>query len=192
MSTQKYIALLGAVLLFGGCASVTPEQLAATQGQVNDLSSRLKKLETDQAALQTRIEEVGRGVRMPSGVTAVVTPRRGEAAAVPAQASNGGYEAGLAQYRAGDINGAIGTFEQYLNSGANGEEALLAQYWLGDAYYTQRNFDLASRYLGVYLKARPNGERAQAALSKLVESLRALGRNSDADVLASQGVSALQ
>ena len=97
------------------------------------------------------------------------------------------------QESTGDLNGAIGTFEQFLNSGsASGNEAALAQYWLGDAYYMQRNYDMASRYLGAYLKAQPNGERSQAALNKLVESLRALGRTADADTLASQGVSALQ
>ena len=106
--------------------------------------------------------------------------------------TGGGYEEGLAQYRAGDLNGAIGTFEQYLNSGVSGPEAALAQYWLGDAYYMQRNYDMASRYLGAYLKAQPNGDRAQAALNRLVESLRAMGRNEDAATLASQGISALQ
>ena len=185
------LALITFALLASGCATIDPEQYAATQRQVNDLSTRLKKLEADQVALQTRLDEVGKGARLPSGVNAVVTPRRGEAAPAAAN-STGGYEEGLAQYRAGDLNGAIGTFEQYLNSGASGPEVALAQYWLGDAYYMQRNYDMASRYLGAYLKAQPNGDRAQAALNRLVESLRAMGRNEDAATLASQGISALQ
>ena len=186
------LALITFALLASGCATIDPEQYAATQRQVNDLSTRLKKLEADQVALQTRLDEVGKGARLPSGVNAVVTPRRGEAAPAAANSTGGGYEEGLAQYRAGNLNGAIGTFEQYLNSGASGPEAAQAQYWLGDAYYMQRNYDMASRYLGAYLKAQPNGDRAQAALSRLVESLRAMGRTEDANTLASQGVSALQ
>ena len=190
--TRHTLALITFALLASGCATIDPEQYAATQRQVNDLSTRLKKLEADQVALQTRLDEVGKGARLPSGVNAVVTPRRGEAAPAAANSTGGGYEEGLAQYRAGDLNGAIGTFEQYLNSGASGPEAALAQYWLGDAYYMQRNYDMASRYLGAYLKAQPNGDRAQAALNRLVESLRAMGRNEDAATLASQGISALQ
>ena len=186
------LALITFALLASGCATIDPEQYAATQRQVNDLSTRLKKLEADQVALQTRLDEVGKGARLPSGVNAVVTPRRGEAAPAAQNSTGGGYEEGLAQYRAGDLNGAIGTFEQYLNSGVSGPEAALAQYWLGDAYYMQRNYDMASRYLGAYLKAQPNGDRAQAALNRLVESLRAMGRNEDAATLASQGISALQ
>ena len=186
------LALITFALLASGCATIDPEQYAATQRQVNDLSTRLKKLEADQVALQPRLDEVGKGARLPSGVNAVVTPRRGEAAPAAANSTGGGYEEGLAQYRAGDLNGAIGTFEQYLNSGASGPEAALAQYWLGDAYYMQRNYDMASRYLGAYLKAQPNGDRAQAALSRLVESLRAMGRTEDAATLASQGISVLQ
>lgn len=186
------LALTTFALLASGCTTIDPEQYAATQRQVNDLSTRLKKLEADQVALQTRLDEVGKGARLPSGVNAVVTPRRGEAAPAATNSTGGGYEEGLAQYRAGDLNGAIGTFEQYLNSGASGPEAALAQYWLGDAYYMQRNYDMASRYLGAYLKAQPNGDRAQAALNRLVESLRAMGRNEDAATLASQGISALQ
>ena len=187
-------SLIAFALLASGCATIDPEQYAATQRQVNDLSTRLKKVEADQVALQTRLEEVGKGARMPSGVSAVITPRRGEAAPAAQRGGEGGssFEEGLAQYRAGNINGAIGTFEQYLNSGVSGPEAAQAQYWLGDAYYTQRNYDMASRYLGAYLKAQPNGDRAQAALSRLVESLRAMGRTEDANTLASQGVSALQ
>ena len=185
------LTLIAFALLASGCATIDPVQYAATQHQVNDLSARLKKVEADQVALQTRL---GKGARMPSGVSAVITPRRGDAA--PAAQSGGesgsGFEEGLAQYRAGNLNGAIGTFEQYLNSGASGPEAAQAQYWLGDAYYMQRNYDMASRYLGAYLKAQPNGDRAQAALSRLVESLRAMGRTEDANTLASQGISALQ
>ena len=162
---RQTLTLIAFALLASGCATIDPEQYAATQRQVNDLSA-----------------------------SAVITPRRGDAA--PAAQSGGeggsGFEEGLAQYRAGNLNGAIGTFEQYLNSGASGPEAAQAQYWLGDAYYMQRNYDMASRYLGAYLKAQPNGDRAQAALSRLVESLRAMGRTEDANTLASQGVSALQ
>ena len=179
---RQTLTLIAFALLASGCATIDPEQYAATQRQVNDLSARLKKVEADQVALQTRLEEVGKGARMPSGVSAVITPRRGDAA--PAAQSGGeggsGFEEGLAQYRAGNLNGA------------SGPEAAQAQYWLGDAYYMQRNYDMASRYLGAYLKAQPNGDRAQAALSRLVESLRAMGRTEDANTLASQGVSALQ
>jgi len=189
---RQTLALVGLALLVSGCVpAVDPEQYAATQRQVTDLNNRIKKMEGEQIALQTKLDEVRKSAHLPSGVSAVVTPRRGEA---PAQsgATDGGFEEGLAQYRAGNLNGAIGTFEQYLNSGANGPEAAQAQYWLGEAYYMQRNYDMASRYLGAYLKAQPNGDRAQAALNRLVESLRAMGRNEDAETLAKQGVSALQ
>lgn len=193
MKKHTGIALITLALTLGGCATVDPAELAATRRQVDELNNRIKQIESDQASIKVRIDEVGKSPRLPSGVSAVPTARRGEAAPQGSQQSDGGYETGLAQYRAGDLNGAIGTFEQYLNSGsASGNEATLTQYWLGDAYYMQRNFDMASRYFGAYLKAQPNGERSQGALNKLVESLRALGRSADADTLASQGVSALQ
>ena len=193
MKKHTGIALIALALTLGGCATVDPAELAATRRQVDELNNRIKQMESDQASMKVRIDEVGKSPRLPSGVSAVPTARRGEAAPQGGQQSSGGYETGLAQYRAGDLNGAIGTFEQFLNSGsASGNEAALAQYWLGDAYYLQRNYDMASRYLGAYHKAQPNGERSQAALNKLVESLRALGRTADADTLASQGVSALQ
>lgn len=183
---------LALALILGGCTTVDPAELAATRRQVDELNNRIKQIESDQASIKVRIDEVGKSPRLPSGVSAVPTARRGEATLQGGQ-QNGSYETGLAQYRAGDLNGAIGTLEQYLNSGsASGNEATLTQYWLGDAYYMQRNFDMASRYLGAYLKAQPNGERSQGALNKLVESLRALGRSADADTLASQGASVLQ
>ena len=69
------LALITFALLASGCATIDPEQYAATQRQVNDLSTRLKKLEADQVALQTRLDEVGKGARLPSGAMPSVTPR---------------------------------------------------------------------------------------------------------------------
>ena len=60
-------------------------------------------MESDQASMKVRIDEVGKSPRLPSGVSAVPTARRGEAAPQGGQQSGGGYETGLAQYRAGDL-----------------------------------------------------------------------------------------
>ena len=72
---RQTLTLIAFALLASGCATIDPEQYAATQRQVNDLSARLKKVEADQVALQTRLEEVGKGARMPSGVSAVITKK---------------------------------------------------------------------------------------------------------------------
>ena len=60
---RQTLTLIAFALLASGCATIDPEQYAATQRQVNDLSARLKKVEADQVALQTRLEEVGKEVQ---------------------------------------------------------------------------------------------------------------------------------
>lgn len=189
MKIKPFVFLSSTAVLALGCAGVSPEQYNATQNQLIRLQSKVAQLENRQNAIQKNLAALSKGVRLPSGVAAVATNRRGETAVTP---NNGGYEAALAQYRAGDVQGAIQAFERLLNRGVSGEKAVMSQYWLGDAYYNLRDYDMAGRYLGAFLKANPSSNRAQSAMMKLIESLRALGREQDADILSAQGVSVLQ
>lgn len=188
MNIKPFLVLSSAAVLTFGCAGVNPQQFDAAQNQLIRLQNRVERLENRQNKIQAGLAALSKGVRLPSGVAAVATNRRGESL-VP---NNGGYEAALAQYRAGDVEGAVSAFEHLLNKGISGEQAVMSQYWLGDAYYNLRNYEMAGRYLGAFLKSSPRSNRAQTAMTKLIESLRASGRGQDADILAAQGISALQ
>lgn len=190
---------LGSALLLGGCATGSMEaQLQANTTLLQDLQNRVMTLENQQQAIN---EKVARGgINVPTGVTAIPAQRRSGVyddsaidglGASPAQtAAVDGLNQGVELYKAGDIHNAIGVLESYQASNS-GARAVEARYWLGDAYYTQRNYQMASRYLGQFLRDMPNSERAPMALDKLIQALRASGRGAEADVLARDGVSAI-
>ncbi|MDO4776101.1 MAG: tetratricopeptide repeat protein [Cardiobacteriaceae bacterium] len=192
---MRSVAMIsGLALALGGCGtSELQMQVDSMRASNQTLAQRVARLEEEQAALRSKLAEVG-NIRVPTGISAVPSARRGAAgmgSARPIPATDGSYAQAYALFQAGDVDSAIPAFEQFLRSGAAGAEHDLAQYWLGEAYYNKRNHDLASRYYAAYLKAAPHGERSASALQKLVESLKAMGRAEDARILQEQGVSAI-
>lgn len=192
---MRSIALIsGFALVLGGCGtSELQMQVDSMRASNQTLSQRIARLEEEQAALKSKLSEVS-GIRVPTGISAVPSARRGAAgmgSSQPIPVTDGSYAQAYALFQAGDVDGAIPAFEQFLRSGGSGAEHDLAQYWLGEAYYNKRNHDLASRYYAAYLKAAPHGERSASALQKLVESLKAMGRTEDASILQTQGISAI-
>ena len=182
--------MAGCALALAGCGTQELQmQVDTLRSENQTLAQRLARMEQEQSELQRKVAEAG-NVRVPTGISAVPSARRGGNTA-PIPATDGSYGQAYALFQAGDIDNAIPAFERFLQSGAGGEEALMAQYWLGESYYNKRNYDMASRYYATYLKAQPQGGRSAQALQKLIESLRAQGRTEDANLLQSQGVSAI-
>lgn len=191
------ISGLSIAALLAGCGA-NNEQLSMIESnsdKVRALTERVAQLEVQQQAIG---EQLARGgIRVPSGITAIPSPRRSgvydDQAILAAAGAADGYDQALSVYRAGDLANAAALFEQYINQGGNGDAARLnlARYWLGDAYYNQRQFELANRYLGQYLRQEPNGEKASTALQKLIQSLRATGREQDAALLSQHGPSVI-
>ncbi|UJF24418.1 tetratricopeptide repeat protein [Suttonella sp. R2A3] len=193
---KKLMIGLTSTLLITGCATGDMQtQLQANTTLLQDLQNRVITLETQQKAIG---EKVARGgINVPTGVTAIPSERRSgvyDDSAIdgyaPPPSSKDGLDQGVELYKAGDVDRAIRVLETFQSNG-RGERAVEARYWLADAHYTQRNYQMASRYYGQYLRDMPQSERAPMVLEKLIESLRASGRSADADVLARDGVSAI-
>lgn len=188
---RSKLMMAGCALALAGCGTQELQmQVDSMRAENQTLSQRLARMEQEQNDLRSKLAEAST-VRVPTGISAVASSRRGSGVA-PVPVTDGSYAQAYALFQAGDLDNAIAAFDSYLNSGqAAGAERDLAQYWLGEAYYNKRNPDMASRYYAAYLRAAPHGERSPQAMQKLIESLRALGRNEDAEVLRSQGISAI-
>lgn len=188
----------------GGGQSIAESQVAA-------LNAKVARLEAEQLKLRAKLKEAS---HLPSGIVAVPaarrsgvyddtpireanaqtaqreddvpTPRDMHAEAVAAQAQ-GELQQALALYHAGDIDRAVAALQQFLATGHGhrGQQSL-AHYWLGDAYYNQRDFQRAGYHLLSYLRAEPYGEKAHAARQKLIYVLRATGHAAEADALSTQ------
>lgn len=196
MKNKKIIITSVLMLLLTGCAS-NKELLAQNQATISQLRNQVVDLKAENEGLQSQLAQA-KQTRIPSGVIAVNEGNaRGNAygvseGTVVTPSQSGSFDNAVQLYRAGDIDGAIREFTNFLNSGAQGEQAAMAQYWVGSGYYTQRNYEQAVKYLGTFLKNMPESDKTNSALSQLITSLKAVGRTEDAQVLEQQGVSAIQ
>ena len=156
---------------------------------IQNLRNEVTDLKAKNQVLETQLGQAKQG-RIPTGVLAVDYSKVAEGQVV--SRGDSGYENALSLYRAGDIEGASREFKNFLATGAQGEEAIMANYWLGDSAYSQRNYGEAAHYLGLFLKHKPQSERTEIALKKLITSLRESGRAEEAQILQEQGVEAIQ
>lgn len=181
---MKHFTLCLSAFILSACMNeqVTPAQFLNLQAQFNQQQARLQQLEQQQQQLRGRLEEVAQARLVPLGAAAAVTQRPSESA----------YQAALHAYRAGQVEQAIQTFNAFLSEGATGEEALQAHYWLGDAYYTQRQYEMALRYWGELLRQAPEHARVPVTIQKMTEAYRQMGRVQEAEMLQQHGIEALQ
>ena len=140
------------------------EEIARLRGQVETLNYELetaKKRQQDfYLDLDTRLRKIEAG-----SVTAAVNPENGQnsnAAADPAK-EGPEYEAALNQFKAGKYKEAAASFAAFLQKYPAGSLAPNAQYWLGNAWYAQRDCKRAIEAQGVVTSKYPDSNKAPEA-----------------------------
>lgn len=94
------------------------------------------------------------------------------------------YQRQYAALRAGDHASAIAGFRAFLQQYPHSDYADNAQYWLGEAFYDQRQYKLAMREFRRVINNYPRGNKVPDALLKIGFCYAALGETSKArDVL---------
>lgn len=188
MKTKLLITSLTASMIISGCATG-----GSVMTSISQLNQEVAQLKANTAQLTQKVDALQQS-RIPSGVLAVESKRTSVSGYNPGGVVNpnqAGFQNSLALFQAGDVNGAIDGFEKYLNENPTAADTSIARYWLGSAFYTKQDYQEAQRYLGMYLSQNPNAEKSSEALSKLIMSLRALGRTNEANILQQQGVKAI-
>ena len=77
------------------------------------------------------------------------------------------YQQNFALLRAGDLNGALNGFGEFLRKYPDNRLASNAQYWLGECYYGQRRFTQAIQEFERVFHQYPSSEKVPAALLKI-------------------------
>lgn len=187
---KKAISLLVSLGLFGCGTSELEGRILLLQQENQSLRTRLYQKQEENLQLNRALKEAEK-VRVPTGISAVVAAR-GESRVPTNAQSASAYQQAYQSYQAGDNQAAIAGFERVLAQQEGSEEELrLSLYWLGNAYYQQREYELASRFFAGFLRLVPHGERSERALDRLSSSLLELGRIEEATLLREQGVQVL-
>ena len=138
----------------------------ASKTQYGDLERRIAALET--------LGGVGQN---PAGAV-------GEAGAMPPAAGGeqATYDAAFNALKAGNYKGAIDGFRGFVAAHPTSPLASNAQYWLGEAYYVNRDYQNAITSFQKVMSDWPDSRKAPDALVKVGFTQSAMGRNGDARV----------
>jgi tol-pal system protein YbgF len=156
-------------------------EMQALNGKMDDMTASVKKPEEDlaryrddadkriialddrliklQTALDDLTKKVGQASEQKKGET--VTPESV-------------YTKGMETLKAGDLAGARDIFAKFLEQYPHHDLAGDAQFWIGDTYYNERNYEPAILAYQEVIKQYPNREKVPAAMLKQALCFRAI------------------
>jgi len=123
-----------------------------------DLDTRLRKLEQNQSQLQDKLNQ-------------------GEHSAA---AEKQAYETALNQFKLGNYQLAITSFQSFMTNFTGSELLPSAQYWIGNAYYAMRDYKSAIAAQQKVVRLWPENSKAPDALLNIASSQAELGESSAA------------
>jgi tol-pal system protein YbgF len=152
----------------------------SSEGGKNQTRSLYSDLEKRLAALETLGGVApGSGGAIAGGGAALPAPPVGGAVVGGEQAS---YDAAFAALKASDYPKAIAGFRSFVAAYPASPLAGNAQYWLGEAYYVNREYQNAITAFQRVATDWPDSRKAPDALVKIGFTQAALNRNGDARV----------
>ena len=123
-----------------------------------DLDNRLRRLEQTQSQLQDKLSQ-------------------GERSAASEKQA---YEAALNQFKLGNYQLAITSFQGFMTNFASSELVPSAQYWIGNAHYAMRDYKSAIAAQQKVVKLWPENPKAPDALLNIASSQSELGQSNTA------------
>ena len=162
-----------AILDLAGQLDQLRADLARMRGQVEVLTNQIETAEKRQKDLYLDIDTRLRKLEQPKEQAGTA-----ETSASPAETK--GYEAALNQFKLGNYPMAISAFQGFLVTYPSSPLAPSAQYWIGNAYYAQRDFKNAIAAQQKLLTAWPDSSKAPDAMLNMASSQEASGDRSGA------------
>jgi tol-pal system protein YbgF len=136
-------------------------QLEVVQNQIDTADKRSKDLYID---IDTRLRKLE---QVKEAATPADTP--------PPPAEAKAYEAALNQFKLGNYPLAISAFQGFLVTYPTSRLAPSAQYWIGNAYFAQRDYKQAIAAQQKVLSAWPDDAKAADAMLNIASAQDAMG-----------------
>lgn len=206
--TKGYLLLLAMASLFTieGCANIEQrdERLSSLEFQINAiqkaqaaLNVRVEELNSKVALLEEKVRENAREIQdiqsmaipAPPGDLKVVkllpqnerveeiTSKEGK---VVTENPDELYNVGYTLFTKGDMEGAREVLNRFLKDFPQHPLSDNAQYWIGETYYTERNYAMALEGFQKVVDNYPHENKAPDALLKIAFSLMELGKEEEA------------
>lgn len=169
MGKTKIIVAALPVLLLSGCANTDYliEKNNELTSQVNSLQNQLSEVQAKIAVLEDR-----KFVQLPTGSPTVPETRQ-QTQAVDEETRL--YNNALQAYKSGDVGEAISQFEGFNSRFPNSEKRADVLYYMGEAYYTQRQFVRSQELLEALVYQYPQSKINPNAVPQLKRIYQAQG-----------------
>jgi tol-pal system protein YbgF len=158
-----------------------------TQEGLDELKARLSRLSTDLAAIKTTLQSIDSKVAAPAQPSQPTTPtdapgpgQAAPAAGNPPEPPDTLYQSALSDYTSARYKLALGEFQQYLKFYGNTMLAGNAQFYIGQIYFMQENYDDAINAFNVVIERYPEGNKVTQAIYKKGMALEKLDQKSAA------------
>ncbi|MBI2467276.1 MAG: tol-pal system protein YbgF [Candidatus Rokubacteria bacterium] len=155
------------------------QRLAATEKRAEALAGAIRGVEMSVGGLSDQVArlEATPGPPQPRGRRDARAARGGGRVPVPAVPPEELFGRALESFKSGDLGQAILDFEEFLAKHPTHGLAGAAQFWIGEAYYTARDYQHAIAEYKKAVDIAPKGEKTPEALLKTGLAYRALRRS---------------
>lgn len=169
----------------GGRDSATVRALEKRVADLETRGSQPPPTETGAVAVPTPAERPTPNI--PRTEAANIALRREDRQ--PATPANDAYRRALQSYRDGQSDQAIQQFREYLRGNPKSDLADNAQYWIGECYYSKRDYNRSIIELNEVLLKYPQGDQVPGALLALATSFANSGDKIDAKLILQKLIS---
>lgn len=171
---ERNLATQGAGMLAADLEHLKRE-VSELRGMIEQLTHELEKQQQSQHQLYADIDRRLQGLEArfagTASVPAAQIPAVEAAAEAPAPTDSrdeqAPYLAAFDLLQAGKTQDAIAAFQRFLQNHPDGSYAANATYWLGEAYYVNKNYPEAAAEFEKLLARHPDSPKASGALLKL-------------------------
>jgi tol-pal system protein YbgF len=148
------------------------QQLESLQGEVRSLRGDLEQLQHSSEAGRSQqrdlYTDLDKRIQALEGATGGAAAPSGAAPTAGAAATDQGYyKTAFDLLKAGQYDKAITAFQQFLAAFPDSSLADNAQYWLGEAYYVNKDFESALKSFRSVVDRWPNSRKLPDALLKI-------------------------
>lgn len=158
----------------------TQVQLNQVAEQTQLLSDRLEDTGRRISNLPSKLRFVGPPAPAPADTTTKNATDSSRIAAPPTpDESQQIYDAAYQDLVKGKYDLARQGLQQYLQIEPEGALADNAHYWIGESYYSQKNYELSIKEFSAVLEKFPDGEKVPSAMLKLAYSQIASGKSAE-------------
>lgn len=149
------------------------------QQAVTDLTSTVSKISSQLSDLNNAIKVLSAPPPPPTQVTGGA-PGGAPAGNVPPMSQTDLFNAANADYNTGKLEISLQEFQDFLKYYGQADLAPVAQYWIGQIYYSNKKYDDAVQAFDMVLEKYPENAKTRDAMYYKGMSLVALGKRSAA------------